>query len=76
MSRASPELNTLTTGVAGLLTGALGAGDRDPLKLAAAVLLTIPVAVMFYVFQKRIISGWLEGAVRSSPTWVLVRGAG
>lgn len=50
MSRASPELNTLTTGVAGLLTGALGAGDRDPLKLAAAVLLTIPVAVMFYVF--------------------------
>lgn len=64
VSRASPETNTLTTGVAGLLTGALGAGNRYPLKLAAAVLMTIPVAVMFFVFQKRIISGSLEGAVK------------
>ena len=64
VSRASPELNTLTTGVAGLLTGALGAGNRYPLKLAAAVLMTIPVAVMFFVFQKRIISGSLDGAVK------------
>ena len=47
-----------------LLTGALGAGNRYPLKLAAAVLMTIPVAVMFFVFQKRIISGSLEGAVK------------
>ena len=51
-------------GVAGLLTGALGAGNRYPLKLAAAVLMTIPVAVMFFVFQKRIISGALEGGVK------------
>ncbi len=64
VSRASPETNTLTTGVAGLLTGALGAGNRYPLKLAAAVLMTIPVALMFFVFQKRIISGSLEGAVK------------
>jgi multiple sugar transport system permease protein len=64
VSRASPETNTLTTGVAGLLTGALGSGNRYPLKLAAAVLMTIPVAVMFFVFQKRIISGSLEGAVK------------
>jgi len=64
VSRASPETSTLTTGVAGLLTGALGSGNRYPLKLAAAVLMTIPVAVMFFVFQKRIISGSLEGAVK------------
>jgi multiple sugar transport system permease protein len=63
VSRSSPEPNTLTTGVAGLLTGALGSGNRYPLKLAAAVLMTIPVTVMFFVFQKRIISGSLEGAV-------------
>jgi multiple sugar transport system permease protein len=42
----------------------LGSGNRYPLKLAAAVLMTIPVAVMFFVFQKRIISGSLEGAVK------------
>ncbi|WP_076262787.1 carbohydrate ABC transporter permease [Intrasporangium flavum] len=64
VSRQSPETNTLTTGVAGLLTGALGSGNRYPLKLAAAVLMTIPVAAMFFVFQKRIISGSLEGAVK------------
>ena len=64
ISRQSPDLNTLTTGVAGLLTGALGAGNRYPLKLAAAVLMTIPVAVLFFVFQKRIIGGSLEGAVK------------
>jgi multiple sugar transport system permease protein len=64
VSRQSPETNTLTTGVAGLLTGALGSGNRYPLKLAAAVLMTIPIAVMFFVFQKRIISGSLEGAVK------------
>ena len=64
VSRQSPETNTLTTGISGLLTGALGSGNRYPLKLAAAVLMTIPVAVMFFVFQKRIISGSLEGAVK------------
>jgi len=64
VSRSSPELNTLTTGIAGLLTGALGSGNRYPLKLAAAVLMTVPIAVMFFVFQKRIISGSLEGAVK------------
>ena len=52
VSRQSPETNTLTT------------GNRYPLKLAAAVLMTIPVAAMFFVFQKRIISGSLEGAVK------------
>ncbi|WP_404389192.1 carbohydrate ABC transporter permease [Humibacillus xanthopallidus] len=64
VSRQSPELNTLTTGISGLLTGALGSGNRYPLKLAAAVIMTIPIALMFFVFQKRIISGSLEGAVK------------
>jgi multiple sugar transport system permease protein len=64
VSRQSPETNTLTTGISGLLTGALGSGNRYPLKLAAAVIMTIPIAVMFFVFQKRIISGSLEGAVK------------
>jgi len=64
VSRQSPETNTLTTGIAGLLTGALGSGNRYPLKLAAAVIMTIPIALMFFAFQRHIISGSTEGAVK------------
>jgi len=56
VSRQSPELNTLTTGVASLVSGQLGSGNQFPLQLAAAVLMTIPVAVLFFVFQKRIMN--------------------
>jgi multiple sugar transport system permease protein len=64
VSRQSPETNTLTTGIAGLLTGALGSGNRYPIKLAAAVIMTIPIALMFFAFQRKIISGSTEGAVK------------
>ncbi len=61
ISRQSPELHTLTTGVGALVSGQLGSGSQFPLKLAAAVLMTIPVAVLFFVFQRRIMST-TEGA--------------
>ncbi|PPI24092.1 ABC transporter permease [Rathayibacter sp. AY1B5] len=61
VSRQSPELNTLTTGVASLVSGQLGTGDQYPLQLAAAVLMSIPVAVLFFVFQRRIMNT-TEGA--------------
>lgn len=56
VSRQSPELNTLTTGVASLVPGQLGSGNQFPLQLAAAVLMTIPVAVLFFIFQRRIMN--------------------
>lgn len=61
VSRQSPELHTLTTGVASLVSGQLGSGNQFPLKLAAAVLMTIPVAVVFFLFQRRIMAT-TEGA--------------
>lgn len=61
VSRQSPELNTLTTGVASLVSGQLGSGNQFPLQLAAAVLMTIPVAVLFFIFQRRIMNT-TEGA--------------
>ncbi len=56
VSRQSPETNTLTTGIASLFSGQLGSGNEFPLKMAAAVLITIPIAIMFFVFQKRLIN--------------------
>lgn len=56
ISRQSADLNTLTTGVASLTSGELGNGNQYPLQLAAAVLMSIPVAVIFFIFQRRIMN--------------------
>jgi multiple sugar transport system permease protein len=52
----SPELTPLTKGVAQLVSGGLGQGSQYPLKLGAAAIMTIPVAVLFFVFQRRIMN--------------------
>ncbi|MGY4857694.1 carbohydrate ABC transporter permease [Cryobacterium sp. AP23] len=59
----SAELTTLTKGVASLASGQLSQGTQYPLKLAAAAIMTIPVAVMFFIFQKRIMNT-TDGAVK------------
>ena len=58
-----PALTTLTKGVASLASGQLSQGSQFPLKLAAALIMTLPVAVMFFVFQRRIMNS-TEGAVK------------
>jgi multiple sugar transport system permease protein len=63
VSTQSPELTTLTKGVAQLANGQLSQGRQYPLKLAAAIIMTIPVAVMFFIFQRRIMNT-SEGAVK------------
>ncbi|WP_307216632.1 carbohydrate ABC transporter permease [Microbacterium sp. SORGH_AS_0888] len=63
VSTQSPELTTLTKGVAQLANGQLSQGRQYPLKLAAAIIMTVPVAVMFFVFQRRIMNA-SEGAVK------------
>jgi len=64
ISRQSPELNTLTSGVATLVSGQLGAGSQFPLKMAAALLMTIPVALVFFIFQRYFVRGASGGAVK------------
>lgn len=59
----SAELVTLTKGVASLASGQLSQGTQYPIKLAAAAIMTIPVAIVFFVFQKRIMNT-SEGAVK------------
>ncbi len=57
-----PSLVTLTKGTANLLSGGLGSGNRFPLKMAAGLIMTIPVAIVFFIFQKRLIGGQNAGA--------------
>ncbi|WP_411721293.1 carbohydrate ABC transporter permease [Mycetocola sp.] len=59
----SPDLVTLTKGVASLASGQLSQGTQYPIKLAAAAIMTIPVAVLFFIFQKKIMNA-SEGAVK------------
>jgi multiple sugar transport system permease protein len=63
ISTQSASLDTLTKGVAQLASGQLGSGNRYPLKLAASTLMTIPVGILFFVFQRRIMNA-SAGAVK------------
>ena len=63
VSTQSTELTTLTKGVAQLASGQLSQGSQFPIKLAAALLMTIPVAIIFFIFQKRIMNAG-AGAVK------------
>ena len=51
-----PSLTPLTKWVAQLASGAFSAVSQYPVKLAAGALMTIPVAVVFFIFQRRIMN--------------------
>jgi multiple sugar transport system permease protein len=59
----NPDLTTLTKGVAQLSSGQLSQGSQYPLKLAAGAIMTIPVAIVFFIFQRRILNA-SAGAVK------------
>ena len=60
----SPEHKTLVTGLASRASGELGAGSQFPLKMGAALLTTIPVAILFFSFQRYFVRGANEGGVK------------
>jgi multiple sugar transport system permease protein len=64
VATVDPKYYTLTTGLANLTGGSLGSGNQYPVNLGAALLATIPVAVLFFVFQKRFTRGQLGGGVK------------
>jgi multiple sugar transport system permease protein len=57
-----PQYFTLPRGLADLVSGSLGAGTQYPLKLGAALLATIPVAIIFVIFQRYFVRDANEGA--------------
>ncbi|MDT0438034.1 MULTISPECIES: carbohydrate ABC transporter permease [Streptomyces] len=64
VSTQSSEYETLTVGLARMVSGGLGGGTQYPLKLAAALLATLPVAALFFCFQRYFVQGANAGAVK------------
>ena len=64
VTKGTPDHQTLVTGLASLTSGQLGAGTQYPLKLAAALLTTIPVAILFFSLQRYFVRGANEGGVK------------
>jgi multiple sugar transport system permease protein len=60
----TPRYFTLPRGLADLVSGSLGSGTQYPLKLGAALLTIIPVAVIFIFFQRYFVRGANEGATK------------
>lgn len=60
----NPDHKTLVTGLASLASGELGAGSQFPLKMGTALLTTIPVAILFFSFQRFFVRGANEGGVK------------
>ena len=56
------DLYTLTRGVAGLTSGGLGAGRQFPITMMAGLLMTIPTALVFVIFQRYFTQGANVGA--------------
>jgi multiple sugar transport system permease protein len=57
-----PQLFTLTRGVAQLTSGGLGSGSQFPISMASALLMTIPTALVFIIFQRFFTQGANVGA--------------
>ena len=56
------SLYTLTRGLASLTSGGLGSGNQFPITMMAGLLMTIPTAMVFVVFQRYFTQGANAGA--------------
>lgn len=61
-ANGNPKLYPLTQGVATLISGGFGQGNLFPLKLAAGLIMTIPVAIVFFAFQRYFVQNANAGA--------------
>lgn len=64
VATSDPRYETLTLGLARLVSGALGQGEQLPLKLTIAMLSTIPVAIVFIAARKFFVNSQLSSAVK------------
>ncbi|AHH99432.1 carbohydrate ABC transporter permease [Kutzneria albida] len=64
VATSDPRYETLTLGLARLVSGALGQGEQLPLKLTIAMLSTVPVLVVFLAARKYFVNSQLSSAVK------------
>jgi multiple sugar transport system permease protein len=64
VATSDPKYDTLTTGLAKFGGGSLGSGNQYPVTLGAALLSTIPVAILFFVFQRQIVRSQMGSGVK------------
>lgn len=64
VATSSAQYDTLTTGLARFVSGGLGVGNQYPLKLGAALLSTLPVAILFFCFQRYFVRSANSGALK------------
>jgi multiple sugar transport system permease protein len=64
VANGDPNKYTLTTGLANLTSGSLGQGNEFPLNMGAALLTTIPVAIVFFLFQRHFTGSQVSSGVK------------
>jgi multiple sugar transport system permease protein len=64
VATSDPRYQTLTLGIAQLTAGALQGPQQFPLKLALATLSTVPVAVVYVIFQRYFVRTQLWSGLR------------
>jgi multiple sugar transport system permease protein len=64
VATSDPKYETLTTGLAKFSSGSLGAGTQYPVNMGAALMATIPVAILFFVFQRQFSGSRLTGGLK------------
>ncbi len=64
VATADPKYQTLTLGIAQLTAGPLQGAQQFPLKLALATLSTIPVAIVYIVFQRYFVRNQVSSGIK------------
>ncbi|MCL2393332.1 MAG: carbohydrate ABC transporter permease [Acidimicrobiaceae bacterium] len=64
VANSDPNKYTLPVGLHQLTTGSLGSTPNFPLNMGAALLATIPLAIIFFIFQRHFTGGQLSGGVK------------
>jgi multiple sugar transport system permease protein len=64
VATSDPKYQTLTLGIAQLTAGPLQGAQQFPLKLALATLSTIPVAIVYIVFQRYFVRNQVSAGIK------------
>jgi multiple sugar transport system permease protein len=64
VATSDPKYQTLTLGIAQLTAGPLQGAQQFPLKLALATLSTIPVAIVYVVFQRHFVRNQVSTGIK------------